>query len=182
MRNVLIFFMLLLAGGCATTRPVIIQAAPPVAIAPSASTKFVETRYDVQSYRDAANPSVRHEAHAVYRRTRVPKASADEFETVNRTSNPEAIIAPLSLSEELNAELATQRQVTTELREMQVAMAETDQEMQKQYALLVRQSTDVQKLRGQLEAERNRVPRESQVELTATATSPAPTGGSDVKW
>ncbi|MEO6994552.1 MAG: hypothetical protein ABI273_13050 [Lacunisphaera sp.] len=182
MRNVLILLMLLLAAGCATPRPVVVRAAPSVIIAAASSTKFVETRYDVESYRDAANPSLRHEAHAVYRRTRVPLTATDELETVNRTSYPPASIAPLPLSEELNAELATQRQVTTELRAMQTAMAETDQKMQTQYALLVRQSADVQKLRGQLEAERNRVPRESQVETTAGATAPAPSSGSDVKW
>ena len=78
MRHISILLMPLLVVGCATQRPVAVQTPPPVLIAAVVPTKVIETPYDVRSYREAANPSVRHEAHAVYRRTVVPLTASEE--------------------------------------------------------------------------------------------------------
>lgn len=181
-RNTFILLMPLFAVGCATQCPVAVQTPAPVVIAAVSPTKIVETRYDVRGYREAANPSIRHEAHAVYRRTRVPVTASDELETVPRASYPPASVAPLPASEELTAELATQKKITTELRAMQTSMAETNQQMQAQYAVLVRQSAEALKLRQQLEAERNRVRSMSPVENASVAPASAPSGSAEVKW
>ncbi|MEO7799664.1 MAG: hypothetical protein ABIY47_18265 [Opitutaceae bacterium] len=174
--------MPLLVAGCATQRPVAVQTPPPVMIAAVSPTKVVETRYDMRSYREAANPSIRHEAHAVLRRTRVPVTASDELETVPRASYPPATVKPLPASEELTAELTTQKKITTELRAMHTSMAETEQRMQAQYVLLVRQSADALKLRAQLETERNRVRSASSAEAAPTTKVAVPTGSPEVKW
>lgn len=177
-----ILLLPLLAAGCATQRPVAMQTPPPVMIAAVSPTKLVETRYDVRGYREAANPSIRHEAHAIYRRAHVPVTASDELETVPRTSYPPASVTPLPASEELTAELATQKKITTELRAMQTSMAETNQQMQAQYAVLVRQSAEALKLREQLEAERNRIRKVPSVEAASAVPASAPTGSMEVKW
>jgi hypothetical protein len=187
--NVRPFFLLvmpLLAAGCATQTPVAQKAPPlrPIALAMSPPAKLVETRYDVRSYRETANASVRHEAHAVYRTTRVPITVNEELTTVPRTVFPPASIAPLPASEELTAELATQRKITAEIRALQASMADTEQKMQAQFALLVRQSAEAIKLREQLEAERRRVRTVSGSETASISTAPAATAteNSQVKW
>jgi hypothetical protein len=111
----------------------------------------------VRSYREAANPSIRHEAHAVYRRTRVPITASETLETVPRTSYPPASVTPLPASAELAAELATQKRSRRSCTP-QTSVAETEQKMQAQYAQLVRQSAEALKLREQLEAERRAYP------------------------
>ena len=181
-RNTLIFLMPLFAVGCATQRPVAVQAPAPVAIAAVSPTKFVETRYDVRGYREAANPSIRHEAHAVYRRTRVAATASDDLETVPRSSYPPGSVAPLAASEELAAELATQRKITADVRAMQTSIAEIEQKMQAQYALLVRQSGEALKVRDQLAAERSRVRSVPPVEAMPATPAAAPGGNADVKW
>lgn len=181
-RNTLIYLMPLLAVGCATQHPVAVQTPAPVAIAAMSPTKFVETRYDVRGYREAASPSIRHEAHAVFRRTRVPVTASDDLETVPRVSYPPASVAPLPASEELTAELATQRKITGDVRVMQASIAEIEQRMQAQYALLVRQSTEALKLRDQLAAERSRVRPVPAAEAVPTSPAAAPGGNADVKW
>ena len=182
MRNTLIFLMPLLAVGCATQRPVAVQSPAPVAIAAVSPTKIVETRYEVRSYREAASPSLRHEAHAVYRRTRVPVTASDDLETVPRASYPPASVAPLPASEELTAELATQRKITGDVRAMQTSIAEIEQRMQAQYALLVRQSAEALKVRDQLAAERSRVRQVPPVEAMPATPATVPGGNTDVKW
>lgn len=185
-RPFFLFVVPLLAAGCATQTPVAQKASPlrPIALAMSPPTKLVETRYDVRSYREAANPSVRHEAHAVYRTTRVPITVNEELATVPRTAFSAASIAPLPASEELTAELATQRKITAEIRALQSSMADTEQKMQAQFALLVRQSAEAIKLREQLEAERRRVRASSGTETASVPTAPAPTTNESpqVKW
>ena len=146
----------LLLVGCATQRPVAMQTPPPVVLAAVLPTKLVETRYDVRSYREAANPAIRHETHAVYRETRVPVTATEDLPTVPRTTYPPASVAPLPASGELAAELATQKTITGDLRAMQASMAETEQRMQVQYTVLVRQSAEALKVREKLEAERSR--------------------------
>lgn len=181
-RYIPILLMPLLAAGCVTQVPIARQTAAPELVAAVSPTKLVETRYDVRGYREAANPAIRHEAHAVYRRTRVPVTASESLEAVPRDSYPPASVAPLPASEELTAELATQKKITTELRAVQTLMAETEQRMQAQYALLVRQSAEALKLREQLEAERNRV-RAVPTAETAPATPAAVTSGNtEAKW
>ena len=178
MRSILTLLLPLLAVGCATQRPVALQTPPSVVLPAVTSTKFVETRYDVRGYRESSNPDVRHEAHAVYRRTQVPDNANGNFETVPRSAFAPASAAQLPASEELAAELATQKTITADMRAMQEKMAETDRQMQVQYGQLVRQSGEALKLREQLEAERNRA-------RLATAAPPAgtPTSvGAEPKW
>ena len=144
----------LLAAGCTSTRPAVVHAPEPAPVAALSPTKVVETRYEVRGYRDPANPAVRHEPHAVFRRTRVPLTVADEVATVPRTSAPPASVTPLPASDELAAELATQREITGAIRAMQASVAETEKQMQEQYALLLRQSAEVLKAHKQMEAGR----------------------------
>jgi hypothetical protein len=145
-------------------------------------TKLVETPYAVRSYREAANPSLRHEAHTVYRRTRVPITASDALETVSRTSFPPASVLPLPASEELAAELATQKKITAELRMAQTSVAEIEQKMQAQYAQLVRQSAEALRLREQLEAERRRIQTMVTTESTPAAPAAMSTTNPAVKW
>jgi len=151
-----------------------VYAPEPAPVAALSPTKIVETRYEVRGYRDPANPAVRHEPHAVFRRTRVPLTAADESATVPRTSAPPASIAPLPASAELAAELATQREITNTIRAMQASVAETEKQMQEQYALLVRQSAEVLKAHKQIEAGRR------QEQTTTVAAPVATTAGSTV--
>ncbi len=164
----------LLAAGCASTRPAVVTPPEPAPVAALSPTKVVETRYEVRGYRDPANRAVRHEPHAVFRRTRVPLTAADESATVPRTSAPLASIAPLPASAELAAELATQREITNTIRAMQASVAETEKQMQEQYALLVRQSAEVLKAHKQIEAGRR------QEQATPAAAPVATTAGSTV--
>ena len=182
-----ILIMLLFVGGCATQLPVAVHDSLPVPPAPTAApdaTKVVETRYDVRSYREASSPALRHEAHTVYRRTRVPMTAADDLMVAPRASYPPASYAPLAASDELAAELATQRKLSAELRAVQASLLETEQKMQAQYAILVRQSAEVTKVRDGLEAERGRLrtaPAAAPVARPAPARAPA-ADSSPVKW
>jgi hypothetical protein len=182
MRYAWILFIPWLVVGCATQSPVAGQPPPPVVIAAVSPTKFVETRYEVRGYREAANPAIRHEAHAVYRRTRVALMASEDLETVPRTEYAPASYVPLPASAELAAELATQKAITADLRAMQASMAETAQRVQEQYATLVRQSAEARKVHEQLEAERRRVRA-----TTTAATAAEQLGGtagdpSEAKW
>ena len=148
-----------LAGGCATQRQML-PTAPAASASPVVrelpATKLVETRYEMRSYRDADSPGVRHEAHTVYRATRVP-ARVAELETEPRMTFAPASYAPLPPSAELAAELATQRQITAELRTVQARMAAIEQQAKTQYGRLTDQTAAAVKLRQQLEAERVRL-------------------------
>lgn len=185
-RPIFLFLLPLLTAGCASQMPVA-QKAPqlcPGAIAMRLSTKSVETRYDVHAYRDAGDPSVWHEAHAVYRTTRVPITANEELTTASLTTFPPASIAPLPASDELTAELATQKKITTDIRALQTAMADTEQKMRAQFATLVRQSAETIKLREQLETERRRIRTVSANETASTsiAVDPAVNETSKAKW
>lgn len=177
MRSLLILLVPALVAGCATQRPVALQTPAPVAVAAASPTKIVETRYDVRGYRDANDPSLRHEAHAVYRRTRVPDNATADYETVPSEIAP-ASIAPLPASEELKAELATQKAITADLRTMQASMAETERRMQAQYAQLLREGGEAMKLRLELEAERTHSSAAGTSAPVATTTA----DGSEAKW
>jgi hypothetical protein len=150
-------------------------------VAAGSPTKIVETPYDVRGYFDPANPDLRHAPHAVYRRTRVPVTSRDDFATVPRTSYPPPSFAPLPAGEELAAELTTQRTITAQMRAMQSSMADTERQVQAQYALMVRQNAEILKVRSQLEAERHRMSNQAPGESPKTAAGTAE-GSTDVKW
>lgn len=181
MRPIWILLTPLLTAGCAMP-PTVVQSPPPVMIAAVLPTKLVETRYDVRSYREAANPSLRHEAHAVFRCTRVPITASDALETVPRTAYPPASVTPLPASAELDAELATQKKVTAELRTAQTSVAEIEQKMQAQYAQLVRQSAEALRLREQLESEHRRIQDSATPESSPAAPTTTPASNPAVKW
>lgn len=178
MRSIVMLIIPILVTGCATHRRTAVQPPPPPVVAALSPTKVVETRYEVRGYRDAANPTIRHEAHAVYRRTRVPENASGDFETAPRSTFAPASAAPLPASEELAAELATQKAITTDLLAMRASMAETERRMQAQYGQLVRQSGEAVKLREQLEAERSG-PR---LANAGTSASGAVEKSPEVKW
>lgn len=180
MRPVLFLLAALVVAGCATQRPVAVVERPPVLIEAASPTKIVETRYELRSYHEAANPALRHEAHAVYRRSRVPLNFEGDLTTVSRTEFAPASYAPLPGNDELAAELATQKAITANLRTVQAAMVETERQVQAQYAVLVRQSTEALKLREELEAERAQLRAASVVPKTST-NAPVPEA-SEIKW
>ncbi len=181
MRTLIFVLPVALFAGCATKEPVSIQPLPVTTVAAFSPVKAVETRYEVRGYRDAANPSIRHEAHAVYRRTVVPAKMDVDAETVPRTTFAPASIAPLAGDDELAAELATQKAITAELHALQRSMAETERRMQSQYALLVRQSEEAAKVRDELEAERRR--QRAGVQPAAPEPVAAkPTSSTEAKW
>lgn len=156
MRSILIPIVLVFSAGCAHQSRVAVQSPLAPLVAAASPTKLVETRYDVRGYRDVANPSIRHEAHAVYRRTRVPDNQSEPLEGAPRTSFAPASVAPLPVSAELAAELATQKAITADLRAMQASVAETQRRMEAEYGQLVQESNEAVKLREQLEATRRK--------------------------
>lgn len=189
MRHLLILSSALCFAGCvatpSATTPIVNAPTPtPLVVAALETTRVVETRYDVRAYREAANPSVRHEAHAVFRRTRVPLNALDRLDNVSRDTFAPASVAPLPANADLNAELAAQRQITAELRAMQAVLKDTSDKMQAQYATLARQSAETVELRERLEAERTRL--QTSASAPAEPTAPAPLGAAastpEVKW
>lgn len=181
----MILIVPLLASGCASQRLVTAPtqtAQPSLLVAAASPTKAVETRYDVRGYREATNPQIRHETHAIYRSTRVPVAAGDELATVPRTTYPSVSYTPLPASDELAAELATQRSITADMRAIQSSMVETERRVRSQYAALVRESAEALKVREQLEAERSRA-RTPAPAATSAAPAVAPVvGAAEVKW
>ena len=180
MRSVLLLLMSLAVAGCVTRRPVAVAEPPPVRIAAALPTKAVETRYDVRGYREAANPALRHEAHAVWRRTRVPLNFQGELVTVSRTEFAPASYDPLPETDELTAELATQKAITADLREVQATVTDVERKVQAQYAALVRQSAETLRLREQLEAERVQLRASAATTVTPVETPAAHPG--EVRW
>jgi hypothetical protein len=146
---------------------------------------LVETRYEVRSYRDANDPNVRHDAHVVYRTTRVPARTA-ALETEPRDAFAPVSFAPLPSSAELSAELAAQKEITTTLRAIEGRMVAVEHQAQTQLGALVGQTAETIKLRQQLEAERARV-REAEAKpasrVADSATTGAPVAGTgEPKW
>jgi hypothetical protein len=192
MRAYWIFLPALLAG-CAThsrlARAPVRELAPPVsAMAEPSATRLVETRYELREYHDAADRSVRHDAHAIYRATRVPvrpDGKPDALAIVPRAVYAPASYAPLPASTEMNAELATQKQITSDLRTIQAAMSATQKDAQAKFGELVNQTAETIKLRQELEAERTRV-KQLEASLTERSNEQPPSTGTpvaaDVKW
>jgi hypothetical protein len=164
-------------AGALTTPP----APTPIQIAVQ-PTKLVETPYDMRGYYDPSNHSVRHEAHTVYRQTRVPISDQSSHTTTTRDGYAPASIAPLTPSDELAAELSTQKKITADLRAMQATLAETEQKMKTQYALLVRQSEEVMKLRQLLETEQARLHAQNLPETSSVAQANVTSANTDAKW
>jgi hypothetical protein len=170
----------LLIGVCASSvalatssSPVPADISDPIQIEAWTPLKVMETEYYIRGYRDPRLPTLRHEGHKVYRRAMVPDRARDTAGDVERA--PSVAHAPLPVSAELAAELATQRSLTAEVQALQQAMAETERAMREQYAEMLRQSAAVQKLREELEAERNRLRQIAAIESTpdsAPVTSP----------
>lgn len=180
MKLVLIFLSLLCTIGCSTRRAATVPPAPP-SLAAVQPTKLMETRYDVRGYRDAYNPTIRHEPHAVFRQTRVPLNATDASETAPRTAYPPASYTPLPEASELNAELTKQKTITGELRVMKATMAEMQQRMEAQYGQLVRQSIEAARVREELETERSRL-RSSSANETTDLSGFTANPSSEVKW
>lgn len=162
MRAYCSFLLALSVAGCATHKQAVrmppaqpSQAEPRIAVKHT-GTRVVETRYDVRAYRDIADPSVRHEAHAVYRATRVP-IRVEALETAPRGEFAPTSYAPLPASAELAAEISTQQDITAQLRAIQAKMAAMEQQARNQFGTLVNQTDESLKLKQQLEAERARV-------------------------
>lgn len=192
MRAYWLLFPILLAGCAghprATRAPASAEPQAMTAIPANPTTRLAETRYEVRAYHDAADPAVRHDAHAVYRATRVPirpNGPADTLATVPRATFQPATHAPLPQNAEMRAELATQKQITSELRTIQSAMSTTQREAEQKFGELVNQTAETIKLRRELEAERTRV-RQLEASLRersdATATPATATVASDMKW
>jgi len=182
LRHSLILVLPWILTGCVTTVPVAVRVPPRVQIAVESPTKLVETPYEVRGYREAANASVRHEPHVIFRGARVPITAADELATVPRTSYPPASLSPLPVSAELAAEIATQKKVTEDLRALQSSMAEAESRMQEQYAMLIRQSSEAIKVRQQLEEERERFRLASSPAAPATVEGARTAKSTDAKW
>lgn len=198
MRATWILIFAMAVAGCATQRPGARSAAkaPSLAERPLvnevAPTRLVETRYELRSFRDADNPAVRHEAHAVYRTTRVPtragEIARDTLETVPRTEFAPASYAPLPRTAELAAEVATQKEITERLRAIQAAMAATEKQAQSQYGTLVSETAETIKLRRELEAERARVKeleaslRDRAADLPPVASSATAQNTTATRW
>jgi hypothetical protein len=144
----LVFLTLLLSGCAAQVVEVKPKPEPAFALPAATAYEYRETAYEVGTYCDRSNPALRHEAHTVYRRTRIPA------KTTGSASVTTVSVKPLSESAELGAEISTQKQITEKLREIQASMAEQERQMKEQYALLVRQNAEVLKLRRQLEEAR----------------------------
>lgn len=183
---------LLLLTGCAhkakSVRATAHAPAPVAAIPERPATRLVETRYELRGYHDATDPTVRHEQHAIYRATRVPvraEGGTDALVTLPRTTFRPATHAPLPQNAEIGAELATQKQITAELRSIQAAMTATQKNAEEKFGELVNQTAETIKLRRELEAERARVKQleaslREQREESATPTNA--TLASDMKW
>jgi hypothetical protein len=180
MRHLIWIFVLAGFAGCASPKAVVTQATPVPALPAHAERKAMETRYEVRGYREAGNAAIRHEPHAIYRRTLVP-TNAEASDTVPRTAFAPASVTPLPASEELNAELAKQKTITAEMLGMQREMADTQSKMQGQYALLVQQSNEAMRLRARMDAERARASANSATPSEGLTANGAPQT-SPTKW
>lgn len=170
------------AASCTTPRPASVHRAPVTPLPAAVATKLVETPYAIRGYREAAHASVRHEPHMIFRSARVPISAADELATVPRTSYPPASISPLPISAELAAEISTQKKVTEDLHRLKSSMAQAESRMQEQYALLIRQSSEVTKVRQQLEEEREKFRAATSAAAPATAEGARTARSTEAKW
>ena len=188
-RFISILFSALFLAGCASPKIVsqnnsALALPPPVTLPVATPSGTVETRYEIRGYREALDPALRHEAHAVFRSTRIHGNVPGSAEVVSRTTYPPASYSPLPASAELNAEIASQKEVTAAIRVLQASMIETERQMQSQYAVLVRQSAEAIKTRESLEAERRHSRSTPPAPPLTPQVPPAPTlpDTAPVKW
>ena len=184
MSPVPILIACLLIAGCAIPpqgkpKPALQPSAVPAA--PIQATKVVETRFEVRGYTDPVDSTVRHTPHAVYRKTRVPLGSPTT-EIASRSEHAPASFAPLPASDELAAELSTQKKISVELPALQAALADAEEKMKRQYATLVRQSAETLKLRDQLESERSRLKESSFLASPVPGAASTSVTSNEVKW
>ncbi len=142
--------------------------------------KAVEIEYTVRGYRDSRRPQLRHEGHRVYRRTMVPDQTVEDQE--RSTLARSVAYSPLPVHAELEAELATQRAMTAEVRALQQSMAAIEQAMKQQFAELVRQTEAVKQLRADLELERSRLRQAATVVEAPAAVSDNPAKATSAPW
>jgi hypothetical protein len=190
MRNYWILVAAVSVTGCATHRPVAsitpaVTSSPKPLVREAVATHVVETRYEVRSYRDSDDPRVRHDAHAVYRATRVP-ARIEALETTPRNKAAPLSYAPLPPSAELAAEIATQKEIGADLRAIRSRMAAVEQQARAQLGTLADQTAETVNLRKQLEKERARVRELESMVSENMAVPPAvplpQASGADAKW
>jgi len=172
----LVLLLLPLFSACASVPQLEKTPAPePAPIAAAPQNKAIESRYEVRSYREAGDPSIRHEAHAVFRRTIVPMSAQDRQGVECRTSAPPASVTPLPASEELEAELKSQRAMTQEILVMRANIIETQKKIQAQYALLQQQAAEIaktyEKVKGDKRTARVAPSQESPASEAAAGTS-----------
>jgi hypothetical protein len=192
MRTLTILAAMLLAAGCASQRRASRAPSrpetPAAAAAINPATRVVETRYEMRAYKDVNDPAVRHEPHAVYRATQVPVrdgGNADALATVPRSTFQPASYAPLPQTTEMQAELKTQQQITSELRTIQTAMSATQKQAEQKFGELVNQTAETIRLRQQLEEERTRVKQlETSLRERGNDALPPSTAAlaTDMKW
>lgn len=190
--RVCLVMVVLVTAGCGAlpraSKPPLVAAKPQTfALLANPATHLLETRYELREYLDAHDPSVRHEPHAVYRATRVPRrpdGATAALPTVPRSTFAPASYTPLPVQAELSAELATQQQITRELRAIQTAMTATQRDAESKFGELVNQTAETIKLRQALEEERARVRQlEASLREQTAATPPTPAmRTADMKW
>jgi len=152
-----------------------------VATLPVPEPGVMTTRYELGSYRYPRSAQGSREV-AVERQTRVP-ANLGNVDQPALLSYVPVSFDPLPKSVELEAELATQREMTARIRTAQQAMVELEQRARGQFETLVAQTGETLRLREELEAERARVQRR-EAELSARlqmieAAQPAPAVSDD---
>ena len=161
------------AGGQADNASVATRPAPELGV--------MVTRYELGSYRYPRSAQGLREV-AVERQTGVP-ANLVNVDQIALLSYVPASFDPLPKSVELEAELATQREMTARIRTAHQAMIELEQRARGQLDTLVGQTEETMRLRQELETERARVQRR-EAELSARlqmieAAQPAPSVSDD---
>lgn len=178
--SMLVVAILCVAHVAAEPTPAAETSPDHMAIVAPAPRIAMEIPYYVRGYRDARNPTLRHEGHTVYRRVMVaaPVQNRDDAATRARS----VVYAPLPTSDELAAELANQRALTAEVEAVQEAMEETERAMREQYEDLLRQAAEVRRLREELEVERDRLRAQPAQKLANDAPPPETAKSTSAPW
>lgn len=130
---------------------------PSVASLPVPDPGVMTTRYELGAYRYPLSLQGLRQV-AVERQTRVPTNLALGNHIASPTYLP-ASFDPLPKSVELEAELATQREMTTRMRTAQQAMVDLEQRARGQFETLVQKTQETIRLREELESARVLVQR-----------------------
>lgn len=140
----------------------------------------MEVPYFVRGYHDTRDPNLRHGAHVVYRRIMVAVRTESGDERVPHARS--VAHAPLPMSTELAAELATQKALTAEVQAVEKTLKDIERAMRAHYADLLRQSASVQRVREELEAERERLRVVATESLPSDPPSPESTKSTAAPW